>query len=97
MSPEQGPGVPGTVLNGTQSNKVGLAGSKAVNAKFDDAINANLVWGGGGQRKLWLLTRTLLGRNGTGACCLLCGHFLVLNKCVLAFIVESGTWACVLG
>ena len=48
MSPEQGPGVPGTVLNGTQSNKVGLAGSKAVNAKFDDAINANLVWGGGG-------------------------------------------------
>ena len=47
MSPEQGPGVPGTVLNGTQSNKVGLAGSKAVNAKFDDAINANLVWGGG--------------------------------------------------
>lgn len=90
MSPEQGPGVPGTVLNGTQSNKVGLAGSKAVNAKFDDAINANLVWGGGGQRKLWLLTRTLLGRNGTGACCLLCRHFLVLNKCVLAFIVKVG-------
>ena len=39
MSTEECPDVPGTVLNGTQSSKVGVAGSKSI-----DAINVNLVW-----------------------------------------------------